>query len=168
MTVVHSLWVSQLRYGLQLCTKVQILNDDTKSTAMKSLQQTQNRMLRAINNSKIKDRVSVSSMLNKFNLLSVNQLAAQIKLTEVWKSVNIKDYAIVLDPYNRAPNPSEIDLRPKPKRTFDDLARLATSKYSFNVDSARLWNLAPPAATSARSLSLAKKAILAHVKTVPV
>ena len=94
MTVVHSLWVSKLRYGLQLCTKVQILNDDTKSTAMKSLQQTQNRMLRAINNSKIKDRVSVTSMLNKFNLLSVNQLTAQIKLTEVWKSVNIKDYAI--------------------------------------------------------------------------
>ena len=99
MTVVHSLWVSKLRYGLQLCTKVQILNDDTKSTAMKSLQQTQNRMLRAINNSKIKDRVSVSSMPNKFNLLLVNQLAAQIKLTKVWKSVNIKDYAIVLDPY---------------------------------------------------------------------
>ena len=93
-------------------------------------------MLRAINNSKIKDQVSVTSMLNKFNLLSVNQLAAQIKLTEVWKSVNVKDYAISLDPYNRAPNPSEIDLRPKPTRTFDDSARLATSKYSFNVDSA--------------------------------
>ena len=71
-----------------------------QSTAMKALQQTQNRMLRAINNSKIADRVSVTSMLTKFNLLSVNQLAAQIKLTEVWKSVNIKDYAISLDPYN--------------------------------------------------------------------
>ena len=29
-TIVHSLWVSKLRYGLQLCTKVQILIDDKK------------------------------------------------------------------------------------------------------------------------------------------
>ena len=168
MTVVHSLWMSKLRYGLQLCTRVQIQHEDTKSTAMKSIQQTQNRMLRALNNSKIRDRVSVNSMLNKFNLLSVNQLAAQIKLTEVWKSVNIKDYAITLDPYNKAQNPTEMDLRPKPTRTFDDTARLANSKYSFNVDSARLWNLAPPSITQAQSLSLAKKAIMTHVKTLPV
>ena len=168
MTVVHSLWVSKLRYGLQLCTRVQILHDDKKSTAMKALQQTQNRMLRAINNSKIADRVSVTSMLTKFNLLSVNQLAAQIKLTEVWKSVNIKDYAISLDPYNKAQNPSEMELRPKPTRIFDDTARLANSKYSFNVDSARLWNLAPTAITQAQTLSLAKRAILTHVKTLPV
>ena len=168
MTMVHSLWVSKLRYGLQLCTRVQILHDDKKSTAMKALQQTQNRMLRAINNSKIADRVSVTSMLTKFNLLSVNQLAAQIKLTEVWKSVNIKDYAISLDPYNKAQNPSKMELRPKPTRIFDDTARLANSKYSFNVDSARLWNLAPTAITQAQTLSLAKRAILTHVKTLPV
>ena len=135
---------------------------------MKALQQTQNRMLRAINNSKIADWVSVTSMLTKFNLLLVNQLAAQIKLTEVWKSVNIKDYAISLDPYNKAQNPSEMELRPKPTRIFDDSARLANSKYSFNVDSARLWNLAPTAITQAQTLSLAKKAILTHVKTLPV
>ena len=40
-------------------------------------------------------------MLEKFELLSVNQLAAQIKLTEAWKSVYLKGYAIVLDLYNK-------------------------------------------------------------------
>ena len=35
-------------------------------------------MLRATNNTQIKDRVSVRSMLTKFGLLYVNQLAAQI------------------------------------------------------------------------------------------
>ena len=40
-------------------------------------------------------------MLEKFELLSVNQLAAQIKLTEAWKSVFLKGYAIVLDLYNK-------------------------------------------------------------------
>ena len=168
MTVVHSLWVSKLRYGLQLCTKVQIRADDKKSSAMKSLQLTQNRMLRAINNSKIRDQVSVTSLLQKFNLLSVNQLAAQIKLTEVWKSVNIEGYPVLMDPYNRTQNSTTIDLRLQPTRTFDDTARLATSKYSFNVDAARLWNLAPPDITSAQTLAVAKKAILAHAKSLPV
>ena len=77
--------------SLQLCTKVQLHEDERKCAVMKSLQLTQNRMLRALNGSKIKDRVSISSMLTKFKLISVNQLAAQIKLTEVWKSVNIQN-----------------------------------------------------------------------------
>ena len=45
---------------------------------MKALQVTQNCMLRAINGSKISDKVSTESMLKKFNFLSVNQLAASI------------------------------------------------------------------------------------------
>ena len=74
---------------------------------MKALQLTQNRMLRAINGTRIKDRVSIKVMLDKFNLLSVNQLAAQIKLTEVWKAANVEVYAISLDPYR--PIRSELD-----------------------------------------------------------
>jgi hypothetical protein len=42
-------------------------------------------MLRAFNGTRIKDKVSTKSMLEKYDLLSVNQLAATIKLTEVWE-----------------------------------------------------------------------------------
>ena len=76
--LVHSLWISKLRYGLQLCTKVGLSNQDPVSTNMKALQVTQNRMLRLLNGSRIKDRVSIKSMLDKYGLLSVNQLAAKI------------------------------------------------------------------------------------------
>ena len=89
--------VSKLRYGLQQCIKVLVDEEDKKSAAIKSLQLNQNRMLRAINGTKIKDRISIESMLTKFNLLSVNQLAAQIKLTEVWKASNVENYAITLE-----------------------------------------------------------------------
>ena len=85
MAIVHSLWVSKLRYGLQLCSKVQLTNEETRSLPMKSLQLTQNRLLILLNNSRVKDKVSVGKMLEKFQLPSVNQLAAKIKLTEVWK-----------------------------------------------------------------------------------
>jgi hypothetical protein len=168
MSIVHSLWVSKLRYGLQLCTKVQHSTEERKCTAMKSLQLTQNRMLRAINNSKIKDKISIVSMLKKFNLLSVNQLAASIKLTEVWKSLNVVDYPLQLDPYNQTTTTLSLDLRPKPSRVFNDSARLQISKYSFNVDSARLWNQAPPEVTSAPTLDAAKSAIKTYANSLPV
>ena len=73
--------------------------------------------------SKIKYRVSVKSMLSKFNLLSVNQLAAQIKLTEVWKAKNVEDYALSFDPYKRPHLVQdvnlEISLRPHTNRVYD-------------------------------------------------
>ena len=94
---------------------------------MKRLQLSQNRMLRAINGSKISEKVSVKSMLDKFGLLSVNQLdqlAAQIKLKEVWKSLNSENYPIVLEPYNTVLVDNVHCLRPKQNRIFNDNCRL--------------------------------------------
>ena len=62
-----------------------------QTTDLKNLQMAQNRLLRALNKSK-SDKISTKSLLTKFNLLSVNQLAAQIKLQETWKSINIQKY----------------------------------------------------------------------------
>ena len=129
-------------------------------------------MLRAINGTRIGDNISILSMLKKFSLLSVNQLTAQIKLTEAWKAVHVENYAIKLDPYKR-PQPDNdhaqaLTLRPRPNRVFDDSCRLAISKESFSIDAARLWNQAPACLTSALTLGAAKTAILTHVKSLPV
>ena len=43
-------------------------------------------MLRYLNKSKVSDRIGTETILSKQNMLSVNQLNAQIKLTEVWKA----------------------------------------------------------------------------------
>ena len=63
MNILHSLWVSKLRYGLQLCIRVLLKEDERRSKALKTLQLTQNRLLRVLKGTKIKDRVSISSML---------------------------------------------------------------------------------------------------------
>ena len=118
MSIVHSLWISKLRYGLQLFTKVVVSEEERRSAALKSLQITQNRLLRALNNSGIKDRISIRSMLSKFNLLSVNQLAAQIKLLEVWKSINVEGNPTKLEPYSTNQSVSAHVLRPQPNRVF--------------------------------------------------
>ena len=67
---------------------------------MKSLQVTQNKMLRVLNGTQIKDKISTVSLLEKFGLLSVNQLAAKIKLLKGWKIVNNNDYPLSLEPYS--------------------------------------------------------------------
>ena len=168
MCIVHSLWVSKLRYGLQLCTKVRLTNNDSTSTAMKSLQLTQNRLLRALNNTRTKDRISIKSMLDKFGLLSVNQLAAKIKLVEVWKSTKNEDHPFKLEPYNCVHRDKNYDLRPIPNRIFNDSCRLKKSEHSFHVDAARLWNAAPIGIINAPNLNTAKKLITTFCQSLPV
>ena len=166
--VVHSLWISKLRYGLQLCTRVRLTNSDATTATMKALQLTQNRMLRLINNSKIKDMISTASMLNKFKLLSVNQLSAQIKLLEVWKSLNQEGYPIKLEPYNEAPASAGLNLRQKSNRIFNDSARLQIAKSSFNFDAARIWNATPMSLRRASTKAEAKRLIRIFVTSLPV
>ena len=168
ISIVHSLWMSKLRYGLQLCTKVRLTENDPTSTDLKSLQLTQNRMLRVIINCKIKDKISIKSMLEKCGLLSVNQLAASIKLVEVWKSLNREGYPIRLEPYNHnLPNQTH-NLRPKPNRTLNDYCRLRKFESSFAIDAARIWNAAPKEITCASSLNSAKNAVRLYCKSLPV
>ena len=168
MTIVHSLWVSKIRYGLQLCTKVYTNADTTRSGPMKSLQLTQNRMLRAINGSRTSDLISTEALLKKFGLLSVNQLAAQIKLIEVWKSINLEGYPLTLDPYTNPDRMVTIELRPQTTRTFDDSSKLKISSQSFCIDAARLWNVAPTTIKTATTLTAAKTSILNFVKSLPI
>ena len=157
LCVVHSLWGCKLRFGLQLCTNV-ILNSDGKRIAsLKSLQLTQNQMLRCINHSRVSDKISIKSMLTNFGFLSVNQLVAQIKLVEVWKSIHVPSYPLSLEAYNPQRAESSHNIRVRPNRTFNDSTRLQVSQNSFCIDAARVWNQAPH---TAQSLCIAKKEIL--------
>ena len=168
MSVVHSLWVSKIRYGLQLCTRVQLKNEDQRTAIMKSLQLTQNRLLRLLNQTKVADKVSTKSMLEKFQLLSVNQLAAEIKLLEVWKSVNIEGCAIKMEPYNQTQMRDDINLRPRLNRIFNDSAKRRVAQSSFHIDAARIWNGAPMEIRDSITLSEAKKQIKKYCKSLPV
>ena len=168
MSVVHSLWVSKLRYGLQLCTKVQLKTNDRRPALMKTLQLAQNRLLRFLNNSRLSDQVSTRYMLDKFELLSVNQLSAEIKLIETWKSLNVEESPIRLEPYNHHQGTNEHQLRPQHNRIFNDTARLQLSQSSFNIEWARVWNDAPAPIRTAPTLNMAKKAIKVYCKSLPV
>ena len=68
--------------------------EDKKTKDMKAVQIAQNKLLRQLDGSRIKDRRSIKDMLDKFDMLLINQTSAQIKLTEAWKASRDADYPI--------------------------------------------------------------------------
>ena len=114
--------------------------------------------------SKISDKISIESMLAKFNLLSVNRLSAQIKLKEVRKSLNCLNYPTKLATYNRALVDGSHALSTKENRIFNNNFRLQKTKSSFNINAARLWNSAPQSVRNAITNYEAKKGYLGLCK----
>ena len=97
-------------------------------------------------------------------MLSVNQLAASIKLTEAWKSCNVTNYPIQLEKNHENLIPSDRIVRPHITRQWKEDGRTTTARDSFTRSSAKIWNQAPQNLKDANSLMLAKKAIKITVR----
>ena len=166
--IIDSIWTSKLRYGIQLCTQVRVKKEDRKSYNMKTLQMAQNKLLRVMNNCRIKDRISTKTMLEKFNMLSVNQLAAQVKLVEVWKSQNDPKCPIKMKRKMLTEEERTRSLRPGTRRDLVEDCRTRLAKSSFGKDASRIWNQAPEKIKEAKSLLTAKRRIKEHCKLLPV
>ena len=89
-----SIFTSKVRYGLQLLGKIRWSDQDSKQGDLQEIQALHNKMLRLLNGSTIEDKVSTKSLLANLNLLSVNQMNAQIKIAEAWKCSTIPDYPL--------------------------------------------------------------------------
>ena len=64
-------------------SKVRTTEHDPTNGNMDKLQITQNKLARVLENVMLKDRTSTATLLNNQQMLSVNQVAAQIKLSEI-------------------------------------------------------------------------------------
>ena len=71
--MVKRIWMSKLRYGLQLKHKVTLTEEDKKTKNLKATQRAQNKVLRLLGGSRMKDKKSMQTMLEKPNI-SPNQL----------------------------------------------------------------------------------------------
>ena len=67
----------------------------------------------------------------------MNQLAVEIKLTEVWKSINDPDYPITLDKYEDRTGVNERTLRLGSKRNLKDYARTKIGENSFCISAGK-------------------------------
>ena len=100
--VAESIFMSKVRYGLQLMGKVRLSEEDPKNIDLWAIQKAQNKLVRLLAGSRLNDRVSTKSLLDKFAMLSVNQMHAQIKLTEMWKIVHTDDHPIKVESRTQA------------------------------------------------------------------
>ena len=166
--VVQSLWMSKLRYGLQLCNTVRMSETDPSSAGMKAAQVAQNKMIRMVENVSLKEHIPSRNMLEKNGLLSVNQLAAQIKLTEVWKSINTNDYPIELENNQVKRQTNDRSVRESTIIHWKEDTKAKSAEESFLRDAAKLWNRAPSYIKEAKSLGIAKSQIKIYCKQLPM
>ena len=166
--VVQSLWMSKLRYGLQLCNKVRLNESDPTGEHMRSTQIAQNKMIRMVENVSLKEHIKSADMLKKNNLLSVNQLAAQIKITEAWKSINVPDYSIHLENNQAKRQTNDRTVRSTTIKLWKDDTKFKSAESSFLRDAARIWNQIPISIKNAPTIGRAKTEILKYCKTLPM
>ena len=115
----------------------------------------QNKLARFLNNAKISDRKTTKSLLANLNMLSVNQLNGQIKLSVIWKAVHLENYPVKVSGY-------ELTKKDRISRSIvsgklKDYGKSELVKSSFKSDGIRLWNNCPDKITKCNSLFTAKK-----------
>ena len=166
LKIGNGLFISKLRYGLQLLGKVRWRDSDPSNQDMEAIQKCYNKLLRILNNTNLSDKVSTKYMLTKFNLLSVNQINAQIKLTEIWKSVSTANYPITTSTVQRSDN--VMTTRAATIGTLQEAKITTKSERTFLNDAIHIWNLAPSSIKNCTTIYSVKKAIKAFVSTLPV
>ena len=120
-------------------------------------------MLRFLKNSKLKDKVSTKSMLEKLNVLSVNQMNAQIKMTEMWKANNVDNYPLKIEKKTQS---DEIrSTRAVSAGHWIEPGKTNLLQSTFLSDA---WNKVPDCIIQCRNVWKAIREIKKFVKNLPV
>ena len=155
-----------LRYGLQLCGKVRTLETDPTQSHLKELQKAQNKLLRLLNNTRLKDMVRTKSIAQELKMLSVNQINAQVKLTEMWKMQNVDNYPIQCE--KQVVNNEQCTTRAVSRGDLVLKGQTLINQSTFINDASRHWNNAPNSIKRCNSLFSVKSEIKKHVMTLPL
>ena len=141
---------------------------DAQNDDLLSIQKVQNKLLRFLNGVSLKEHHCTEDLLEKSNMLSVNRINAQSKITEVWK-------ALFLDPNENSfkaslPNTNQDERvsRSKTRGLLNIKGSSNGARNSFKNDGKILWNNAPLEITQASTLLPPKAKIKKFVNTLPM
>ena len=90
---------------------------------------------------------------------------AQIKITEMWKAVNVSNYPLKFE--NNNSNNSAMTSRSKVDGNLLVKHGSENLKSTFKNDGVKMWNSATNAIKDCKNLESAKKSIREFVKTLP-
>ena len=164
--LVDGIWTSKLRYGLQLFSEVRTTEDQPRNKIMAQIQKSQNKLMRILGRVKTSDRKSTAHLLYELDILSVNQIAAQIKLTEMWKVVNEPLYPLKVQ--MKEINENCTTTRSVIRKDIIEVGKTNKTLKSFVGSAGRIWNKAPIDIKCAKNISTAKKAIKTYCKNLPI
>ena len=94
-------------------------------------------------------------------MLSVNQIAAQIKLTEMWKAANDPKYPIKMK--TRDMQAEGMETRSSARGDLKEIGGSTKAKKSFTIDAAKVWNKASEKIKTANTLATVKNEIKAYI-----
>ena len=166
LKLVDGLFMSKIRNGLQLYGKVRLSEECPKCEVFKEIQKKQNDLLRFLAGCRTSDRISIRNLLERFNMVSINQLNAQIKLLEIWKALNVQNYPLEIR--QQAVQEGVATTRATDRGRPCELGRSTGTQSTCISDAIKLWNIVPSTITESHSLYMAKKEIKKFVKTLPI
>ena len=166
-TVADGIFMSILRYGLPVFCPVRIREEEPKHNSIDKIRVVFNDCLRLLTNHKRKEHVKIEDMLTQLGWLSINQLCAETRLIEAWKSEHLENYCIG-DMLIRKEKSSHMNTRSNKQTTFKSGQHDKFTNGSFMQRTAEIWNQAPKGVKEATELPQAKRAIRTFVKTLPL
>ena len=111
-------------------------------------------MFRILNNCTLKDKISTKSIACELKMLSVNQINAQVKLTETWKALNLEKYPHIVS--QKVNDYGHMISRSSKKGDVIVNGKTELRQSSFKNDAAKNWNHAPECIKLCKSLHSAK------------
>ena len=122
--------------------------------------------LRFLNKARTSDKISIESMLQNHNILSVNQLNAQIKLNDMWKATHLENYPTKITQMNCIENSA--NTRAKARGNLVEIGHSCIMHSTFINDATKAWNNAPHSLKTTESQISAKRLIKEFGKTLPI
>ena len=112
------------------------------------------------------DKIPTSDIFKELMIPSVNQISAQIKLLQVWKSKQSSTFPTQWESKNEVSQ--ERRTRSDKENPLMETTGGQIITSTFVSDAARLWNSAPDSIKSSTSLHMAKKNIKEFSLTLPI
>ena len=144
---------------------IRIKPNDPNHTSINGIEVIYNDLLRLLCSSKRGNRKPRQELLAQVGWLSINQMSCEIRLIEVWKSLNLDNYCLK-EMFEKINSSQTTRLVNKIRLKANFKTRLRES--SFHYPSVQVWNSAPLSVTKATSESQARNAIREYVKTLPI
>ena len=94
--VVQNIWMSKLRYSLQLCNQVRTKPEDPTNQNMKSAQVAQNKMPRMLDCVSLKDHIIVSIEFSPLSSIDTNKLL--VRKFYFFSHINNKNFKFSKNP----------------------------------------------------------------------